>query len=125
MKPLNKNDERGDFITFKRNEFNVKREPNTKPIVEDSAGNAFGGMVGNGSLVDVRYRVYEWNNDFGKGLGADLVKLRIRELVPFEGAGDTEDEDFEPIEGGFVAGQSAGLPSDDAPKSSSEPEKVA
>jgi len=123
LKPLNKGDDRGDYYSFKRHEKNAKGELNKKPEVTDSSGQNFAGNIGNGSVVDVRYKVFEWNNSFGKGLSADLQKTRIRELVVYEG--DGSDEEFEEIEGGFVA--SAGTTTaDDSPFDLDDaPEKVA
>ena len=118
----NKGDERESYVTFKRYEFRKDLSPNDKPIVEDTAGNTFTKNVGNGSIVDVRYRLYEYNiPSGGTGIGGDLSKIRIRELVAY---GDSDD-DFEEIEGGFVAG-ATGIDSDDVADSMDDkPEKVA
>jgi len=123
LKPNNKGDDRGDFYTFKRNEKNNKGELNKKPEVTDSSGQPYLGNVGNGSFVDVRYNVYEWNNKFGKGLSADLCKVRVRELVPYEGDGG--DEEFEEIEGGFVVSSSPTDSSDSPFDEDDAPEQVA
>lgn len=49
-------------------------------------------LVGNGSLCNVQYNMYEWDNQFGKGVGLDFKGLQVLELVSY-GAQDGDEFD--------------------------------
>lgn len=85
-------------IKFKRKVFKKDGTENPKPKVVDSANNEFTGLIGNGSVVNVAYSLYEWSNKFGTGTGVDLQGIQVIDLVPYKG----NDVDFEPVDG-FVS----------------------
>ena len=88
----------GELIfKVKRKLYKADGTQNNKPKVVDAQNAPFAGLIGNGSTVNVKYSVFEWNNKFGQGVGADLQGVQVVELVEF---GDNED--FSVVDG-FVA----------------------
>jgi len=88
----------GEFIVkLRRKQFKKDGSENKKPRVVDAHKQPFEGLIGNGSLVNVIFNVFEWKNNFGAGISADLRGVQVLELVEY---GD--DEDFEEEDGGFV-----------------------
>lgn len=86
----NKDDARGDFITFKRREFK-KDGTAGKPIeVVDKKGQPWSqkALIGNESVVNAKIILNE-NNDGEVKPG--LLKLQVVEHVEYEGRGDDED----------------------------------
>lgn len=77
-------------IRFKRTELNKDGEPN-KPIpIVDITGKPWDGrLLGNGSVVDVKFRVVDYG--VGKPQGIYIQKVRVLELVPYEQAEDMPD----------------------------------
>jgi hypothetical protein len=109
----NKDDDREFFITLRRNEIQAdKSTRNDPPEAVDSQNNSFKGAIGNGSDVKVRFRTYDYSgtNDEGQsfeGTSAELLKIQVIDLVPYE-TDEKEDfesmeDDFEVVDGGFVA----------------------
>ena len=98
----NKGDERGNFVTAKRN---VKRKDgsmNTKPKVVDSAKKDISAtLIGNGSDINVLYSTYEWNFSGKAGVSADLHAIQVTSLVEYTAKEDANDA-FEVIPDGFV-----------------------
>lgn len=98
----NKNDDRGDFVTIKR-KVHGKYGPNQAPELVDSKRTPMlNTLIGNGSLVKVIYRPYDWS--FGKktGISGDLKKVQVLELVPY--SSDKEEmEDFDVVDSGYVS----------------------
>ena len=97
----NKDDERGDFVTIKRDVRRGKGGMNRAPTLVDAQKRTMSDLVGNGSVVNVKYRPYVYDNKFGKGKGADLMGVQVIELVRFDADPDEEDEDFEVVSDGF------------------------
>ena len=64
-------------------------------MVVDADKEPFNQIIGNGSEVTIIYKIYEWKNNFGKGIGADLDKIMVHKLVPY--AGGNADEDFDDV----------------------------
>jgi len=101
----NKGDARGDFIHLKSNVRNEKTgqlnkapdllDAQKRPMIDTDV------RVGHGSTVNVRYKPYSWDNQFGKGRGAELKATQVIELIPF--IGDNDDEDFEVVADGYSA----------------------
>ena len=85
----NKDDERGDFVTFRRK--SVKRDgTDAKPIrVVDFQKNPWpeNQLIGNGSKVNVKYAVNEGPNWISMG----IIAVQVVDLVEYEGGGDFED----------------------------------
>lgn len=87
----NKDDDRGEFLTFKRRELKKDNTPG-KPIeVVDKKGQAWNPklLIGNGSLVNVKIALNEYEGEVKPG----LIKLQIVEHVEYEGRGG-DDEDL-------------------------------
>ena len=81
---------------------NVERKKgggqNPPPQVFDAQLNPFDGLIGNGSKVNVKFSVYNWEFKGKKGTSADLQAIQIVELVPYEGSSRADDnEGFEPV----------------------------
>ena len=98
----NKGDDRGNFITAKRN---VKRKDgnmNKQPAVRDSANKDISQtLIGNGSDVNVLYSTYEWNFSGKAGVSADLHGIQVTNLIPYAPRIDADDA-FEVVADGFV-----------------------
>ena len=45
-------------------------------------------LVGNGSKVNVLYTTYEWKYAGKEGVSADLKKVQVVELIPYQGDAD-------------------------------------
>jgi hypothetical protein len=99
----NKGDDRGNFVTIKRN---VKRKDgnmNTKPAVHDSSKKDISDtLIGNGSDVNVLYSTYEWNFSGKSGVSADLHGIQVTNLIPYAPK-ISADEAFEVVPDGFVS----------------------
>ena len=97
----NKGDDRGDFVNIKRN---VKRKDgnlNTPPEVLDAQKRTMmSTLVGNGSKVNVLYSTYEWKFKGRAGVSADLKKVQVVDLVPYQGDAD---DAFDVVPDGYSA----------------------
>lgn len=84
------NDEGESFIRFRRNEVQVSSgKNNEKPVCVMSDGRTeYKGMVGNGSVCNVQYRVYEWDGD----IYSDFMGLQVLSLVEY---GNTDGSEFD------------------------------
>ena len=80
----NRDDERGDFLSFRQRELRADGEPNNPIRVIDSAGNKWPDdvKIGNGTIADVKFEV----RDFGVGKFPGIYPraIRIIEHVPYE-----------------------------------------
>ena len=96
----NKNDEKGNYVLAKRR---VKRKDggvNSPPKVVDSNNTPMHNtLIGNGSLVNVKFSPYEWTFGNKQGIGLDLQAVQVVDLVEYS----TGEEDFEPVSGGYQA----------------------
>jgi hypothetical protein len=61
----------------------LRGQKNEPPTLIDVDNEPITEIVGNGSEAIVGFRLYEWNNNFGKGISADLEKVKILTLVPY------------------------------------------
>lgn len=82
----------GNVIRFRRNQFRATGEENKKPVVVDATNRPMADLVGNGSLVNVQFTVFEYDNKFGKGTGSDLQGVQVLELVTYGGQDGDEFE---------------------------------
>ena len=86
----NKSDDRGDFITFKRNA--VKTDgTNAKPysvVGPDKTEWPQNKLIGNGSTLNVMVSLNETKYKGKTKLKPSAVAVQVWELVPFEGKGD-------------------------------------
>lgn len=80
----NRDDERGDYVTFRQKELKKSGDPNRPIKVMDAAGNDWPAdqKLGNGTVADVKFEVI----DFGKGMypGVYPRAIRVLEHVGYE-----------------------------------------
>ena len=102
----NKGDEKGDYVLVKRKVRRKDGSINKPPKIVDSNNTAMRDtLIGNGSLVNVKYRPYDWTFGNKQGVAADLVAIQIIDLVEYASASD----EFDDVDGGYQA------PDDDIP----------
>jgi len=87
----NKDDERGDFLTFRRRELKRDGTPGKPISVFDKRGQPWPQetLIGNGSAVNIKIALN--GVDGQKELKPGLIKMQVVELVEFEGRDDDED----------------------------------
>ena len=96
----NKGDDRGDFVKIKRKVYKRDGSERPSPIVKDSQNNNWdGSLIGNGSMVNVKFATYEWEYNKKKGVASDLMALQVVDLVEY---GDNKD--FSAVDGGYTVG---------------------
>lgn len=96
----NKSDERGDFVTIKRKVNRKDGSQNKRPDLVDSNKNDMGNtLVGNGSDVNVLFKTYEWEYAGKMGIGAELQKLQVTNLVTYT----DNSEDLDVVPDGYSA----------------------
>jgi hypothetical protein len=68
---------------------------NTPPLVVDAKRKEFGGNIGNGSLVKVQYKAWDWVYKGKSGKSADLIAVQVLEYIapPNEAGNEFEDEE--------------------------------
>ena len=88
-----------DIIRIKRKTTGTLRAGGTfnkdQPRVVDSVKQPFTDLIGNGSVCNIAYGIYEHN--FGKSL--DLAGVQVLELVPYGGSGADPADEFESVGG--------------------------
>ena len=100
----NKGDDRGDFVTIKRKVLRKDGSQRAAPFVKDSQNNPWNGkMIANGSTVNVKAVPFEWNYAGNSGVSADLSAVQVVDFIEYT----RNDQDFEPVEGGYVQEESA------------------
>ena len=98
----NKSDDRGSFVTIKRNVRRKDGNMNKKPEVVDAMKRDIANtLIGNGSEVNVLYSTYEWEFKGRSGVSADLHAMQVTNLIPYNINVDA-DEAFEVVPDGFV-----------------------
>jgi len=86
-KVKNKGDDRGQYVTFRRAEFKGDGEVKNQPFkVVDHHGKDWDPkkLIGNGSVLNVRYNVYPGR----KGNKPVALAIQIWEHIPYEGKND-------------------------------------
>ena len=96
----NKDDDRGAFITFKRQVKNKKTGiTNTAPDLMDAQKRPmFNTLVGNGSIVNVLYKPFDWSFQKSKGRSASLEAVQVVDLVEY---GGSVSDSFDVVDNGF------------------------
>lgn len=92
-----KKDKDGDIILkFKRNVDRADGTQNNPPRVIDASKAAMTDLIGNGSICNIQYNVYEWKWKSKAGVSAGLMAIQVLDLVPYKGAEDEfeVEEDF-------------------------------
>ena len=83
------------YFTFKSRAFDKMNNPKRPPSIVDADRNDITGtLIGNGSLVNVKFN--EWQNPASGKTVLYLNGLQVVQLIPYE-----KDGGFEVIEGGF------------------------
>ena len=90
-----KEDERGKVLKFKRKVARQDGTANPMPRLVDANKNPIDVLVGNGSLVNVLYKEFEWTFAGKSGRSLDLQAVQVLDLIPYG-------EDFDIAEG-YVA----------------------
>ena len=77
-------EDRDRFITFRQREFKKDGERNDPIKIVDAAGEPWNQntLIGNGSVVDVKFRVKDYGR--GKKKGVYIQAVRVLSLVPYE-----------------------------------------
>ena len=97
----NKGDDRGDYVTVRRNVRRKDGSFNKAPQVMDSQKRVMKEtLIGNASEISVLYTTYDWEFKGRSGTNADLRAIQIKNLVPYQN--DTEDA-FDVVSDGFVS----------------------
>lgn len=89
-----KKDERGNVFTIKKKAYKKDGTPNMKPKVVDRSKKPFDQLIGNGSVVDVSFKLFEYTKPT-KGVSTELQAIRVREHVPYNDGGVSEFEDLD------------------------------
>lgn len=96
----NKGDDRGDFVTIKRKVNRRDGTQNQAPALVDANKNPMSGtLIGNGSDINVLFKTYEWEYAGKTGVGAELQKVQVANLVPYSDGSD----DFDVVPDGYSA----------------------
>ena len=101
----NADDDRGDYVTIKRNQLGPREQEQAKPRLIDSKMNDMSGTnVGNGSKVNASFRTFEYKRGpvAGKN-GFELVGVQVIELVPYEGGPNSVNSDFQSVNDGYIS----------------------
>ena len=77
-------DDGREVFKFKRKTVDRQGNPLEAPVVLDQNGKPTKLYIGNGSEVAVQINIYNWNNSFGSGVGADFQAIRIIDLVEYK-----------------------------------------
>ena len=97
----NKGDERGDFIKIKRKVMKRDGTEREAPTVVDSKRNPWdNSLIGNGSDVKVKFKVYEYEYNKKHGISTDLIAVQVVNLIPYG-------EDFDNVDDGYVVSNSS------------------
>jgi hypothetical protein len=90
-----KEDERGKVLKFKRKVERQDGTANPMPRLVDAKKNPIDVLIGNGSIVKVLYKEFEWEFAGKSGRSLDLQAVQVLDLIPYG-------EDFDIAEG-YVA----------------------
>lgn len=93
----NKEDDRGDFISFRQDEFRKSGDPNLPITITDIKGNPWpeNKLLGNGTVADVKFSY----QDFGTTKGSYIKAIRVLKHVPYV---PKEFDDLDPDDEFFI-----------------------
>jgi len=96
----NKGDDRGNFVTIKRKVNRKDGTQNQSPALLDGNKNPMNGtLIGNGSDINVLFKTYEWEYAGKTGMGAELQKVQVTNLIEYSDGSD----DFDVVPDGYSA----------------------
>ena len=96
---------KGDYVTIKRKVKRKDGNDNTAPVIVDGNKRPMMDLIGNGSKVNVLYNTYEWKYAGKEGVSADLKKVQVVTLIPYE-----EREDFDVVSDDFAPSGAENIP---------------
>ena len=96
---------KGDYVTVKRKVKRKDGNDNTPPVIVDGQKRPMMDLIGNGSKVNVLYNTYEWKYAGKEGVSADLKKVQVVTLIPYE-----EREDFDVVSDDFAPSDAENIP---------------
>lgn len=73
---------------------------NSQPVCIDGHKTPLTCLIGNGSVCNIQYNIFDWKNKFGEGAGIDFMGIQVLDLVSFGGSDGDEFEDEGGSEGG-------------------------
>lgn len=85
------------IVKIKQRLTNINGENNPAPQVVDSDLQPFNKEIGNGSTVDVQFRIGEWSFNNKKGKAAYLQAVQVRDWVEYKKPLEFEKVDAEEI----------------------------
>lgn len=71
---------------------------NTAPKCVDAANTPLNKLVGNGSICNIQYSFFGWDNKFGNGVKSDFKGLQVLDLVSY---GEADGDSFSDTTSGF------------------------
>jgi hypothetical protein len=79
-------------VEIKRNVKDMSDPQASKPMLVDSMQNSIPSsiLIGNGSTVACRFGTYWWEAGGKSGVGTNLFKTQVRNLIPYESKGTSE-----------------------------------
>ena len=81
---------------------------NSAPLILDAQKRTImNTLIGNGSTVNVLYTTYEWKFKGRAGVSADLKKVQVVDLVPYQGDAD---DAFDVIPEGYTSTEADEIP---------------
>lgn len=72
------------YVTLTRNAKDSNGETIDSIPVTDTNGKPVEELVGNGSKVVVQFKLFPYDNKYGKGLAARFFEVKVIDLVPYE-----------------------------------------
>ena len=96
---------KGEYVTIKRKVKRKDGNDNTPPVIVDGQKRPMMGLIGNGSNVNVLYATYEWKYAGKEGVSADLKKVQVVDLIPYE-----EREDFDVVSDDYASADAENIP---------------
>ena len=88
------------FLRCKRDVYRKKdQSKNTAPLVVDAKKNTITDDIGNGSVVKVQYKTWDWTFAGKKGRSADLIAVQVLEYMPPPNQAGAEFEEEDGFEG--------------------------
>ncbi len=94
IKTKNKGDDRGDFISLKKDQFLANGDELPKPRLLDAKKNDISGtLVGNGSSVKVSFYPKEWKYAGRTGVRPVLKDVQVLALVPYVPKDEFDEEE--------------------------------
>lgn len=109
---VKKDDDGNLVVKFKRKAFKKDGSPMSKPTVVDRAKRPLTELIGNGSLVNVSYNVFDWSFGGKSGKSGGLNGVQVLDLIPYESKAADDFEVLEQEDSSFEEGSPADFDDD-------------